>query len=732
MRVIGRSLAHSAGLVLGLSALAACGNPADEPLLSISPAEPGTEDTLRLQIAEQPGISYRVAWTRDGEPVADAGLEVSADLTTRGEVWSVTVTPIDDENDKELDPSTLEISIGNAAPYGIVSLTPAAPRTGQTLVAQPGFTDPDEGDEVSYTYSWTRNGTDVQSSSPEIDGELLVKGDVWEVTVVASDGSAEAEPVTASATVANSPPSAEGARILPEVILDGTDVTCVGLRFTDPDNDEEAYKTIWKVDGAVVSNDDVLSSDFFDRGQYVSCELIPTDGEDDGPAVFSNEILVGNDVPTIDSVVIDTSEPNKNAPVTFTANNVSDADGDPVTLDIWWLVNGRGVSKEETLSPTLFERGDEIQVAVIPSDGRDTGARVASAPVTVTNAPPVVLSSELTIPTVYTDSVLMPDTTVVDRDGDPITLAYEWKVNGTAVGDETGMLDGLDTFQRTDDVSYTIVANDGIEDGEAFSSPTYTVVNKPPETPLAYVGAVPTLDESDIHCALEEEVVDADGDTFTLTFKWTLDGSPYTGLTATTDYSGDTIPNPATELKDKWTCVVEASDGTDTSVSEVVETIVRPERIYYYAESKSDLRNMGSSCSSDGQTGYYGYNYYSGGGMTWRVDDDYDTEPESITIRWRQGYWGYSGSYYYIYVNGTSFYGSRLPGSGDTIARSSSCDSGQYYEMTLTGSFLNSWKPGETNEIGIVHSCCSYYDIGVFPDDELQLGRIQVVTADDP
>jgi len=734
MRVIGRisplSGAVGAGLLpLAALALGACGNPAAEPLLAISPQEPGTEDTLRLQIAEQEGVEYRVSWTRDGEAIEDVDMEVSPDLTNRGETWEVTVTPVDADKDKALDPTVLSVTIGNAAPFGIVTLTPNSPRTGVDLVAQPGFTDPD-GDEVTASYSWTRNGTDAGISGNTVTGDKLVKGDVWEVTVVATDGNAEAAPVTASTTVANSAPTAEGARIVPDVVYDDSEVTCEGLGFSDPDGDAEGYKYLWKVDGAVVSSESSLTGEFFDRGQTLSCELIPTDGEDDGPTLFSKQVLVRNGVPTIDSITIDDSEPDRNAPITFTANGVSDADDDEVTLDIWWLVNGRGVSKDESLDPAYFVRGDEIGLSVTPSDGFTTGDTLIADNVTVVNAPPVVVESALNVDPIYTDSVLMPVNEVVDNDGDPITLTYEWQVNGSVVGDETGMLDGTNTegsgFDKGDTVAYTLTANDGTEDGTPYSSGAITVANKPPEYPDVSL-PTPILEDTDIHCALAEEPVDADGDTVTATFLWTLDGSSYAGLTSTTDLSGDTIPAAGTELEETWGCTVELDDGTDTTTTDELEGIVRPGIIWYTAESKSDLANVGSSCTQDGQTGYYSYQYYTAG-TTWVVDDVFQTSPHTITIRWRQGVAESTSPERRLEINGTYI----LQRNFGILTRSTSCDSGRVYEVTITDSDIKgAWNTGGTNNVELALPCCSYYDNGVFYDSEYEYGQVRPWTPDD-
>ena len=710
--------------------LAGCGVDYNSPTAVLSPESPGTDDLIRLQVAEFDGIEYDIAWTVDGEPVEDVMMEIDPELTERGQTWEVTITPTDAESGKEYDATVLSVSIVNALPYGIVSLNPSAPRTGQDLAAIPGFTDPD-GEAVSYTYAWTQNGTDAGITDPVVGGDRLVKGDTWEVTVVASDQTGAAPAASAAAVVANSPPAVAGARVVPEIVFDDTEVSCEGINFQDADGDAEAYKTLWLVDGFEVSAEATLTGDYFDRGQVISCQLIPTDGEDDGPSVSSEGVEVGNGAPSIGGVAIDGATPNRNAALTFTATDVVDADGDEVEYRIWWLVNGRGVSQEAELDPSLFERGDMVSVSVVPFDGFIEGEGVTSSEVEIVNAPPIIVESNFVADPVYTDSVLDPRVILSDADGDPISLTFTWTVNGSTAGDSGSVLDGNAAFDRGDTVAYEVVPNDGIEDGTAYTSATETVVNKPPSDPEVAISPVPTLPDKDIYCSLPEPSVDADGDTIVYTFTWEKDGATYTGLASDTEYTGDTIPASGTALTEKWACSVQASDGTDKSNVIMDETIVRPEDIMYYVDDKSDLGNAGTSCTGTEGTGYYGYNYYSSG-LTWYFDDDYDVQAEEIIFRWRQGYATTSSGYRYLYING-----SYITYSNFGIARSTSCDSGRTYGIRITG-MSGLWSQGGSNTIELRTPCCSYFNHGVaydgsVEDDEgnYEYGRLEVYTEDD-
>lgn len=717
MRVSWRNVTLAASGLVGL-ALTGCGPSFDNPLVEVSPENPGTNDTLRVQVAEQDGAEYTIEWYRDGELVEDVTDTVSSRLTQRGQNWRVVVTPTDAETGDAFAASEETVAIGNAPPYGIVTFNPSVAQAGQDLIANPGFTDPDD-DEVRYTFSWSRNGNDAGNSTDTVSGDLLVKGDIWEVTVVGADDSGQSDPVVGSAQVANSAPSVAGARVSPDEVFDDSTLSCVGVGFVDADGDAEGYKVLWLVDGVPVADTETLTGDKFDRGQAVACELTPTDGEDNGPSVVSPGVFVGNGVPSIGSLVIDGSVHNRNAALTFTANDVFDADGDEVTLDLWWLVNGRGVSKELSLDWALFARGDVVEVQGTPSDGFVEGETVLSAQITVGNAPPIIEESVFNAQPVYTDSVLMPENIVGDADGDEVTLTYAWSVNSASAGDDTGVLDGLVHFDRGDTVAYTIVPNDGTEDGTVFTSATETVANKPPELPEVAISPSPPGSDDDILCEIITDSVDADGDTVSYTFSWDYNETAYTGLTDTTDYTGDTIPSAATALGDLWTCHISATDGTDASEEQELDAVVRPLDAVYYAESKADLKGAGKTCTGDdGNTGYYG-NFYYTGGLEWVFEDLYRTETDSVTLRWRQGYSRTTSGYRYIYINGARAY------FYTGITSSTKCDSGKTYGLTLSG-VKSLWATGATNSIRIAPPCCSYLDLGVYWDDEYKYGELTV------
>jgi hypothetical protein len=134
-------------------------------------------------------LSYR--WYKDGAHQAayDDQTTIPASATTKGEVWKCVVTPNDGTDDGT--PGEGSARVANTPPtQPTVDVKPDVPRSTQDLtVSASGSTD-DDGDTVTFSYRWYRDGApeaayDDQTTVP---ASTTTNGEVWKCVATPNDG----------------------------------------------------------------------------------------------------------------------------------------------------------------------------------------------------------------------------------------------------------------------------------------------------------------------------------------------------------------------------------------------------------------------------------------------------------------------------------------------------------------------------------------------------------------
>ena len=129
---------------------------------------------------------------------------------------------------------------------------------------------------------------------------------------------------------------------------------------------------------------------------------------------------------------------------------------------IIWYVNGSGVSSDDPgsldMTTLVSMKGDLIQAGAVIG-----GEEIYSNYVVLSNYPPKFATYELKVDINNLDGGLYIDATVEDIDGDPVSIEYEWYVNGTPAGNDRApslkVLPG-------DEIKCIIKTHDGTEYGE--------------------------------------------------------------------------------------------------------------------------------------------------------------------------------------------------------------------------------------------------------------------------
>jgi len=464
---------------LTLLALVACGGGPPPDGVSLSPENPITTDDLIPSVGGSEDLSdYSVRWSVNGTRRLDLdGAElIPATETHKGEVWTVGVA-----SSAKGEYGEASVTIQNSPPTATLTLLPEEPRTRDPLRTTVSRSDIDSGN-VGIRYEWSVDGTPVDFTGPILPAAQTSKGQVWEVTVTPSDDEGDGEPVTASVTINNSPPSVQRAIIDPAFPTGNDTLSCDGIGWTDEDEEAPSYTYQWVFEGAVVGTEATFSAAELSRGDAVTCRLTPTDGDATGPTVESVPVTITNAPPIVTGVAITPDPATRSNSLSVEVGEIIDIDDDPVSLKYRWYVNESSVSSEETLDPRYYTRDDEVYVTVIPSDGFTTGEAVTSPTITIANTPPQITTLTLNRSELFTDTVVRATAAAKDLDRDDVTISYEWFVNGTSVA-TTQELDGDTAFDKGDTVVVEVTANDGVDDSDVSTSSTLTVKNTPPTAP---------------------------------------------------------------------------------------------------------------------------------------------------------------------------------------------------------------------------------------------------------
>ncbi len=382
-------------------------------------------------------------------------------------VHQLTIAAIDTDGHEGTAVTTIRVVAGTAPTQPVVVIDPSAPVAGDDLVASLLVPSADpEGDPLAYVWSWTVDGADAAVELPEIDGESVILGQIWTVTVYATDGATASSSASRSVTVGLGGGSGD-VTITPASPVTGDTLTCTHAPFLDGGGVALPVTYLWTLDGV----DTGVSGPTLDgavRGDLARCTVLVEDGA--GSAYTSDLVTIGNAAPVTGTPTVRPTAPDATSTLTCTPGATTDPEGDPVTATTRWLVDGVEAGTGATLAGA-FARGDTVLCEVTPADPYVTGAGVASVAVTVGNAAPGAPTVAFTNPTVVPGgtATCAVTTPAVDPDGDAVSYTWSWERDGapdvgtSASYDTTGLASG-------DTLTCIATPSDGFASGPAASA----------------------------------------------------------------------------------------------------------------------------------------------------------------------------------------------------------------------------------------------------------------------
>jgi hypothetical protein len=547
-------------------------------------------------------------WTSDVDGLLSsqgAGSSGTASFSTSGlsaGMHTVTVVATDPGGLAANDQSTFRVNTPPPVPE--VSLAPEAPATGDSITATAAIGVDGDGDTLTLVYAWLQDGAATAYAAAVLPASATAKGEVWTVMVAGNDGYVDGDAAEASTTIANTAPTISSPSISPASPSNTDLVTCTASA-ADPDEVPDMDYTWTLVEtgatlgtGATLQLTPLMASD----GENVQCDATATDSDLESDSASASVTVVVSGLQFTQGATI---TPASGVTVYDTLECMAAAMDEaelPLALDYEWSTSGAilGTSLASSTGTQLYIpatgllAGSTIQCSATATD--PTGSITSTASVTIDNALPSitqldVVSDNIDPAVALTDSVLEATAATDDPEGDPVTVAYAWMVDGVEVAETGSSLDGAVYFDRGQEVQLVATPSDATSTGVAVASALFTVANSPPTEPSVTVSPSPADTSQDIECTAGAST-DADGDPITYVYEWTLDGLAWTGATTN---SGQTIPSSETATGDHWTCTVTADDGLDSA-------------------SGSDTSNIPGLCPDDD-------------GDSYDCDDCNDTDP---------------------------------------------------------------------------------------------------------
>lgn len=277
----------------------------DAPAVVITPAAPAVGQPLTCEVsapdrdADREPLSLQHRWRRDGKPTPHSDrAALPAGIVRHGERWTCEAWANDGHADGPKAEAAVTIVNTPPGPPG-VAIEPAVPRAGDDLTCRVTADSPDpDGDPITYAYAWRRNGKAVPAlADPRIvPASLVKKGDRYRCTVTPHDGLQGGAPGEAEKVVANSAPGPARIALEPWDPVEGKALRCaITAKAEDPDGDDVRYRFIWQRNGQLqpfAESSVEVPVRLLRAGERWRCQVVPTDGDLDGPEAGSEEALI--------------------------------------------------------------------------------------------------------------------------------------------------------------------------------------------------------------------------------------------------------------------------------------------------------------------------------------------------------------------------------------------------------------------------------------------------------
>jgi hypothetical protein len=217
----------------------------------------------------------------------------------------------------------------------------------------------------------------------------------------------------------------------------------------------------------------------------------------------------------------------------------TDKDGDQIDQTISWLKEGVvqwELEDKTTVAASYTSKGENWEVVVVASDGLSTPTNARKG-ATIQNSAPRLDSVSISPADPTGASTLQAEAIFMDEDGDNVTLSYVWTRKDDSGSTET--TDYTDSYvpgeatAKNETWTVEVTPLDGEDAGEVGSA-TVVIANAAPEILSLSLSPDPVYTLTDLVASVS--TLDADGDTVSVTYEWTVNGTRKNDTDNTLDY----------------------------------------------------------------------------------------------------------------------------------------------------------------------------------------------------
>ncbi len=241
----------------------------------------------------------------------------------------------------------------------------------------------------------------------------------------------------------NTPPEIKEIKILPSNPTLGSRLV-LRINAYDREGDDIKFLVNWYVNGRKIGEGVEFYAEDVKRGDKIFAEVTPDDGRQKGSTKRSDEVIVSNAPPQIQSTRITPDSILTSTDELSVIGDGFDPDGDSLRWICYWIINYKNRLTDSSTTLKLkdlkLKKGDRITAELYATDG-DTVSNPYVLQIDIVNSPPVLKEGLDSIP--YKPDSIYYKIPIIDPDGDAISFELLKGPPGLRIDRKTGIITGV-------------------------------------------------------------------------------------------------------------------------------------------------------------------------------------------------------------------------------------------------------------------------------------------------